>query len=163
MIVRLTPELGKRIGVSPAEMHPLNANPFADWSCHVFPAARSPHIVALNTASLYAVLFSGQRINRKNTFESALFGHLRDQIIGDGFEFLYRRLIDIQGGEIQYSRPLNPVLRGTIADLAELAAHYLETQRLAPRDVAERINTAPLAAIGHAHPRDAFRALHVGA
>lgn len=163
MIVRLTPELGKRIGVSPADMHPLNANPFADWSCHVFPASGAPHIVALNTASLYAVLFPGQRINRRNTFESSFFSHVREQLIGDGFEFLYRRLVDAPAGAIQYSRPLSPMLRATIADLGELAAHYLETQRLPPSEVAEKINAAPLAAIGHAHPRDAFRALHVSA
>lgn len=159
MILRLSDALSKKIKVTPAELAPLNANPFADWTCHVFAAGRTPYILAANTASLYAVLFPGRRVTRGANFESTLLGQLQEHLIGDGFEFLYKRLIDEVGGRVNYSKPLNPMITGALNDLAELATYYLEGEALSPDTVAEKINRSPLSVIGHAHPRDAFRAL----
>lgn len=159
MILRLTDELSRKIKLTPTELVPLNANPFADWSCHIFTSGRTPYILAANTASLYVVLFPGRRITRNTHFESALLGQLQTCIMGDGFEFLYKRLIDTEGGEISYSRPLNPSITGALKDLSEMANYHIENEKRALEDVAEQLNHAPLSIIGHAHPRDAFRAL----
>jgi hypothetical protein len=32
---------------------PLDENPYADWSCHLFTADRTQYIILSNTASLY--------------------------------------------------------------------------------------------------------------
>ena len=159
MIIRPTEPLGRKLGIRPMEIQPLNANPFADWTCHVFAAGRAPYFLALNTASLYTILFSAYRINRAANFESRLFGHLQGHLMQDGFEFHYKRLIDSQSGAVSYARPLNSTTGGAIVDLAELAGYYLEEEGASPDGVAERINHAPLSAIGHVSPRDAFRGL----
>lgn len=159
MILRPCDTLARKISVRPTESLPLNANPFADWSCVLFRAARVQYILAANTASLYAVLFPGRRITRDALFESALFGHLQEHLFTDGFEFLYKRLIDSEGAQIQYSRPLNAATTGALQDLAELATFYLEADKLPPGAVADKINRSPLSAIGHAPPHHAFRAL----
>lgn len=159
MILRLSAELARKIRALPVEQQPLNANPFADWSCHVFPSGRGQFILAANTASLYVVLFPGRRVSRPANLESALFGHLQERLLNDGFEFLYKRLIDAQGGDLLYARPLNLAAIGTLRDLAEVAAHYIEAEKLSPDDAALRINAVPLAALNHHTPRDAFRGL----
>jgi hypothetical protein len=159
MILRLSDELARKIRALPVTQQPLNANPFADWSCHAFPSGRGQFILAANTASLYVVLFPGRRVTRPANLESALFAHLQERLLNDGFEFLYKRLIDTQGGDVLYARPLNLTAIGTLRDLAEIAAHYIEAERLTPDEAANRINTVSLAAANHHTPRDAFRSL----
>ncbi len=159
MILRLSDALSKKIKLTPTELAPLNANPFADWSCHCFAAGGAPFVLAANTASFYTVVFPGRRITRHGQFESSLLGQLQEFIVRDGFEFIYKRLIDSEGADVSYSRPLNPVVTGALTDLSELAAHLLEEEKRPPDEVANRINRSPLSVIKHAHPRDAFRAL----
>lgn len=159
VIIRPTEPLGRKLGIRPMEIQPLNANPFADWTCHLFAAGRTPYFLALNTASLYTVLFPAARISRLATFESRLFGHLQGALVQDGFEFHYKRLIDSQGGPVNYARPLNSATGGTIVDLSDLATYYLEEPGATPDTVSARINQAPLAAIDHTSPKGAFRAL----
>jgi uncharacterized protein DUF6933 len=45
--------LGKKIHLAPARWLPADANPFADWSAHLFTAERVQYLMLTNTASLY--------------------------------------------------------------------------------------------------------------
>ena len=159
MIVRLSESLSKQIRVTPTELRPLNANPFADFTGHFFVAESGSYILAVNTASLYGVVFPGQRITRSTLFEPALAEQLRGYLVEDGFEFLYKRLIAAESATVSYSRPLNPLVSGAIRDLADRARTHLKRHRYSLVEVMEMINRSPLSAIQHVRPRDAFRTL----
>lgn len=159
MILRLSESLSKKIRVIPTELRPLNANPFADYSCHFFTADGGQYVLAANTASLYAVVFPGQYLTRSTLFEDTFFEQLQGYIVGDGFEFLYKRLIGTQAAPICYSRPLNPLVSGAVRDLTDCAREYLDRKRHTLGEVTTLINQSPMPAIQHLRPRDAFRTL----
>jgi len=60
MILRVTAKLGKKIKSIPTETLPLDADPFADWSAHLFTAERRQYILLANTTSLYTVVMPGR-------------------------------------------------------------------------------------------------------
>ena len=59
MIFRLSQKLATKLKVAPSEM-PLDANPFADWSAHLFTAERMQFVILTNTESLYSTVMSGR-------------------------------------------------------------------------------------------------------
>ena len=68
MILRVTAKLGKKIKHIPSEALPLDADPFADWSAHLFTAERRQYILLANTTSLYTVVMPGRGITSVDTF-----------------------------------------------------------------------------------------------
>ncbi len=59
MILRLSQKLAKKVKTTPTRVLPLDANPFADWSAHLFTADRTQYILFSNTASLYSTVLYG--------------------------------------------------------------------------------------------------------
>jgi len=60
MIIRLSAKLAARFDFTPPKILPLDDNPLADWSGHVFTAARTQFMILTNTASLYSTVFYGR-------------------------------------------------------------------------------------------------------
>ena len=54
MIFRLSQKLCTKIDAGKLRHMPLDENPYADWSCHLFTADRTQYIILCNTASLYS-------------------------------------------------------------------------------------------------------------
>lgn len=62
MIFRLSQRLARKLKIDGLRSLPLNENPFADWSAHLFTIARTQYIIVVNTKSLYSVLLYGKPI-----------------------------------------------------------------------------------------------------
>jgi len=157
VILRLSDKLSRRIGVRPIESLPMSANPFADWSSHVFPAGRSEYILSTNTSTLYSVVFSARSIKGEAAFRSNMLAQLRATMMEDGFEFHYKRLIDVESDAPSYSKALSRGVIGSMHDMAELACYSLEVQGKSPEQVTRMINETPFSVIGGSGPRDVFR------
>lgn len=54
MILRFSHKFGSKIKVGSLKPSPLDANPYADWSCHLFTADRTQYILVSNTTALYS-------------------------------------------------------------------------------------------------------------
>ena len=52
MIFRLSQKLRTKIKVGPLGEMPLDENPYADWSCHLFTADRTQYIMLTNTTGV---------------------------------------------------------------------------------------------------------------
>jgi len=52
MIFRLSQKLNTKIKAGKLNAMPLDENPYADWSCHLFTANRTQYIIMSNTKSL---------------------------------------------------------------------------------------------------------------
>ena len=68
MIIRLSQKLTKKINAGKQTEMPLDENPYADWSCHLFTADRTQYIILSNTASLYSCVMYGQGITDDSRF-----------------------------------------------------------------------------------------------
>ncbi len=62
MIFRLSQKLAKKIKAGTLQAMPLDDNPYADWSGHVFTADRTQYIILCNTKALYSCVMYGRGI-----------------------------------------------------------------------------------------------------
>lgn len=159
MILRLSDKLSKRIGVKPIESLPMSANPFADWSSHVFPAARSEFILSTNTVTLYSVVFPAQGVKGEPVFRSSMFAHIRATMLEDGFEFHYKRLVDVEPNLVSYSKAFSRGVIGSMNDMVELASYMIEVQEKSPDEAARTINDTTFSVLGRTSPRRSFQRL----
>ncbi len=114
MIFRLSHKLNTKIKAGTLNVMPLDENPYADWSYHLFTANRTQYIIMSNTKSLYSCLMVGKGITDHSRFiESALSaigGFMKD----DGQSFVYQRFIAPASGTVSFanesSRPRNAAM-----------------------------------------------------
>ena len=159
MIIRLSQKLGKKIKESPVRTLPLDANPSADWSGHVFTADRAQYVLLTNTMSLYSMLIHGAGITTDSRLLDRGLDALRELMIDDGLEFIYRSFVVPSTGTVHFSKALNCSVTGSMNDLVRCAQHWLSEGELSPHDVARRLNEMPMSANGYANPREALKSL----
>ena len=107
MILRLSQKLAKKIKVGPLDTVPLDENPYADWSAHLFTAVRTQYIILSNTKSLYSCVMHGAGISNDAVFIERAFSTIREFMEADGQEFAYRRFIAPASGPVQFAKALN--------------------------------------------------------
>jgi len=61
MIFRLSQKLATKLKEGSLPEVPLDENPYADWSAHLFTADRAQYIIVTNTRALYSVVPSSFR------------------------------------------------------------------------------------------------------
>ena len=77
MIFRLSQKLNAKIKAGTLRTLPLNENPFADWSAHLFVAGRTQYILLSNTMSLFSTVMHGKGITNEKTFIERALSSLR--------------------------------------------------------------------------------------
>lgn len=68
MIIRQSQKLNAKIKSGKLCGLPLDENPYADWSAHLFTADRTQYVILSNTASLYSTVMYGRGINNDGLF-----------------------------------------------------------------------------------------------
>lgn len=159
MLIRLTQKLCKKIKESPAACCPADPNPYADWTAHLFTADRAHYIIALNTASLYSVLFYGRGVSDDTTFISRTLETMAAFMSDDGFEFQFRRFIAPAAGEVRFSKLSDRRTIGSMNELVRIAKYYLSERQLSPYETAQLLNQVPMSSLTDKLPREAFAAL----
>jgi hypothetical protein len=164
MIFRLSQKLNSKIKAGPLPSLPPDENPFADWSAHLFLAARTQYILVSNTKSLYSTVMYGKGVSDDRRFIERALGNLREFMEDDGQAFVYRRFTAPASGTVQFARALDRAVTGSMNELVKCATDLLVEGDLAPFDVGFNLNDVLLSAIageseGYAEPRDAFEAM----
>ena len=165
MIIRLSQKLTTKIKVGPLATVPLDGNPYADWSAHLFVAGRTQYILLSNTKSLYSTIMFGRGITDDRRFMDRALSNLRDFMEEDGQEFVYQRLIAPSCDKIRFAKALNRSVTGSMNDLVVHAAALLSDGERAPCDVGIELNEILLSSLGsggaekYGKPRDAFKAM----
>src|SRR4051794_24616708 len=93
MTFRLSHKLNAKIKAGPLPPQPLDENPFADWSAHLFVGDRTQYTLLSNTKSLYSTVLYGRGITDDRRFIERALGSLREFLEDDGQAFVYQRLI----------------------------------------------------------------------
>lgn len=163
MIFRLSQKLAKKIKEAPAQSLPLDANPFADWSCHLFTADRTQYIILTNTPSLYSVVMFGKGITDDSRFIERALSTIRECMEDDGQTSVYQRFIAPASGVVRFGKALNRSVTGSMNDMIYHAQMWLTEGGLSPRDTGFKLNEMPMSALGkprgYQQPREAFKLL----
>ena len=165
MIFRLSHALNVKIKAGPVRALPLNENPFADWSAHVFIADRTQYVLLSNTKSLYSTVMYGKGITNDSNFIDRALSSIREFMDADGQEFTYRRLIAPACTSVCFARALNRSVTGSMKELILHATDWLTEGDLSPHDVGFRLNDVLLSALAkdatdqYRKPREAVTSL----
>ena len=144
---------------------PLETNPFADWSAHLFLADRTQYILLSNTRSLYSTVFYGKGITEDRRFIERALSSLREFMEDDGQTFVYQRFIAPASATVRFGKAFNRSVTGSMNDLIVHATFLLVEGELSPFDVGFRLNDIPLSAIAESKakkygmPRDTFKSM----
>ena len=119
MIFRLTQKLSTKIKAGRLSESPLDENPYADWSCHVFTAGRTHYIIVSNTASLYSCVMYGKGITDDSRFTERTLSTIREFMDDDGQAFAYQRFIApaTGTGTVSFAKALNRSVTGSLNEL----------------------------------------------
>ncbi len=165
MILRLSQKLNTKIKAGKLAEMPLDENPYADWSCHLFTADRTQYIIMSNTASLYSCVMYGKGITSDGRFIERALSSIREFTEGDGQAFVYQKFIAPSTVTVSFAKALSRQVTGSMKELVAAATHSLESGEVAPHAVGVYLNELLLSAIatqqdrGYGRPKDAFKLL----
>ncbi len=168
MIFRLSQKLATKTKQGNLPAVPLDENPYADWSAHLFTVARTQYIIVANTRALYSVVMYGKGITDYSEFISRALSALREFMEDDGQSFVYQRLIAPTSGSVRLAKALDRSVTGSINELVKFATVWLEEGEVSPHEVGLRLNDVLLSALApskkdsYGKPREAFTALAEG-
>lgn len=162
MILRLSQKLNSKIKAGQLGELPLDENPFADWSSHLFVVNRTQYIIVSNTASLYSCVMDGKGITNDGRFIERALSTIREFMEADGLSDVYQRFVTSSSGNVTFAKALNRKVTGSLNELVMLATYALESGDTAPHQVGFELNGLLLSAIaaskreGYGRPREAF-------
>ena len=168
LIFRPSHKLNAKIKAGPLPALPLSENPFADWSAHLFVAARTQYILLSNTKTLYSTVLYGKGVTDDNRFIERAMGGLRESLEDDGHASVYQRFIAPPSSTVRFARALDRAVTGSMNDLIAHATAWLVEGELSPFDVGSRLNDVLLSALAaggrekYGTPREAFRSMASG-
>jgi Domain of unknown function (DUF6933) len=165
MILRLSQKLNTKIKAGRLAALPLDENPLADWSAHLFVSDRTQYILLSNTKSLYSTVLYGKGITDDGVLIDRALTCLREFMASDGLEAVFRQFIVAACESVRFAKALNRSVIGSMNDLVNHATAWLAEGDVSPHDVGIRLNDILLSALapsksdGYGRPRDSFLAL----
>lgn len=160
MIIRMTGQLAKLIGISVMNSAPLAQNPYQDWTCRLFTVSDgSSYVLSTNTASLYSALLPWAGPIESDSFRNILFGGLEQHLTLDGFRAIYTAYIEPEEMSAEIAKSLNRSVTGSMNDMTQLAEYMLVEERRSLRETSDRLNDTPFGALDYDHPQNRFAAL----
>jgi hypothetical protein len=168
LILRISHKLSAKIKAGPLPQQPLDENPFADWSAHLFVADRTQYILLSNTRSLYSTVMYARGITNDGRFIERALSSLREFMESDGQAFVYHRFVAPASGTVRFARALDRTITGCMNELFVHATALLVGEELSPFDIGFRLNEILLSALAaskaekYGTPRGAFKAMAGG-
>ncbi len=165
MILRLSQKLCTKIKAGMLNAMPLDENPYADWSCHLFAVDRTQYILVSNTKSLYSCVLYGKGITNDSIFIERVLSSLREFMEEDGQAFIYQKFVAPSSATVNFATALSRSVTGSMNDLIGHATGWLEYGDIAPHDLGFRLNDILLSAIArsksekYGKPNEAFKRL----
>ena len=140
MILRLSQKLNTKIKAGTLKPMPLDENPYADWSCHLFAVDRTQYILVSNTQSLYSCVLYGKGITNDYPFIQRVLSSLLEFMADDGQAFIYQKFVVPYSATVSFATALNRSVTGSMNDLIGHATGWLEYVDIAPHDLGFKLN-----------------------
>jgi hypothetical protein len=168
VIIRLSQKLNAKVKAGALAALPLEGNPFADWSAHLFVFERTQHVLLSNTRSLYSTVTYGRGVTDDRRLIERALSSIREFMEDDGQGFAYHRFVAPSGDTIRFAKSLNRSVMGSMNELTKLAKFVLADGERSPFDLGSELNGTLLSSLGsggsgtYGTPREAFRAMAKG-
>ena len=165
VILRISQKLNAKIKTGTLQATPLDDNPYADWSCHLFTADRTQYIMVSNTLSLYSCVMFGRGITNDGAFIDRILASIREFMAEDGQQFVYRRFIAPATGTVTFAKALNRSVTSSMNDLINHAQLWLADGDTSPHEVGFKLNDILLSALAkskkdrYGKPNEALKSL----
>lgn len=165
MILRLSQKLATKVKAGPLSTLPLDVNPLADWSAHLFTYERTQYILLSNTKSLYSTVMMGRGITDTCDLIDGVVTAIRDSLQSDGHDQTFRRFIAPHSANVQLAKALNRSVIGSMNDFVFQAKIYLQFHQNPPFAIGSELNDAPMSALSsktsakYGYPRQSFNDL----
>jgi hypothetical protein len=159
MIFRLSQKLAKMLKSPKPGAAPADPNPLADWSAHLFTADRTQYLLLTNTPSLYSIVIDGRGISDDSLFLDRALTSMREFMVADGLELIFREQIVSASGTVRFASALNRSVTGAMNDLVYHAQLWILERGLSPFDACWKLNEMPMSRLNYRYPREAFQAL----
>lgn len=159
MILRLSQKLNTKIKAGKLSEMPLDENPYADWSCHLFTADRTQYSIMSNTPSLYSCVMYGKGITDDSRFIEGALSTIREFMEDDGQAFVYQKFIVPSSATVNFAKALDRSVTGSVNDLVVHAKMWLIERELSPHDVGFKLNEIPFSSLKYKNPREVFKSL----
>jgi hypothetical protein len=161
MIFRLSQKLNTKIKAGTLPAMPLDDNPLADWSAHLFLADRTQYILLSNTKSLYSTVLYGKGITNDSDFIQRALSSIRAFMEEDGQGAAYERFVAPASASVRFAKALNRSVTGSMNDMTNHAAYWLAAGDVSPFEIGSRLKEIPMSALKHdrshySFPRDVF-------
>ena len=101
----------------------------------------------------------GEGISNDSQFLDRALSSIREFMVADGQEFIFRQFIAPAAGTVRFASALNRSVTGSMNDLVDEAQMRLTEDELSPFDVGFMLNEMPMSYLGYKTPRDAFKNL----
>ena len=163
MIFRLSHKLNQKIKTGTLEALTLHQTPFADWSCHIFPANRRQYILLSNTKSLYSCVMPAKSLTNQKQFAESAMNSIRDFTADDANQWAFRKFIAPEIETVQFAKSLNRSVTSSMNQLVDCAQGLLIECQMSPHEVGFKLNDFLLSSIaetksdGYGRPEDAFK------
>ena len=159
MIFRLSMKLGKKIHLTPDKVLPVDVNPFADWSAHLFTVDRIQYVFVTNTISLYSMVMLGRGLTNDRKFRERVTDYMREVMRLDGHESIFDKFIAPSMEIVSFSKALNRSVTGSMNDLIWQAKYHLIEDSLSLFEAGLLLNETPMSYLDSARPMDVFPVL----
>ena len=165
MILRLSQKLCTKIKAGTLSTVPLDENPLADWSAHLFVADRTQYILLSNTKSLYSTVFYAQGITNDSRFITYALNNLREFMEADGLLHVYLQHIAPSSSRVRFAKAFSRGVTGTMNEMILAATNSLVNYDMSPHDVGLDLNNLLFSAIAanpaekYGRPREVFQTL----
>jgi hypothetical protein len=165
MIFRLSQKLNTKIKAGTLAALPLDENPSADWSVHLFAADRTQYLILCNTKSLYSTVMYAKGISDGSQFIGRALGSIREFMEDDGHLLTYQSLIAPTSASVRFAKALDRSVTGSMSALIFHAQVWLTEGDLSPHDVGFKLNDIPFSTLAcpegdtYGKPREAFKLL----
>jgi hypothetical protein len=160
MILRLSHKLNTMIKAGRLGEMPLDDNPYADWSCHLFAVGKTQYIIMSNTKSLYSCVMYGKGITNDDRFIERTLNTIREFMVDDGQAFVYQRFIAPSAATVSFAKALNRSVTGSMNDHVQASKFYFADD-MAPNEIGFRLNKTPMSALTDADGRKYASPRHV--
>ena len=167
MVLRLSQKLNTKIKAGTLPALPLDENPLADWSAHLFLADRTQYILLSNTKSLISTVMFGKGITNDSDFLVRALSSIREFMEDEGQGAAYERFIAPASATVRFAKALNRSVTGSMNDMTKHAAYWLAAGDVAPSEIGSRLKEIPMSALKHdrsthGFPRDVFEGMVSG-
>ena len=162
VIFRPSQKLCTKIKAGPLQAAPLDENPFADWSAHVFVVERTQYILVSNTKSLYSTVLLGKGITNESHFINHALSGIRSSLDAYGLASVYDRFVAPASETVRFVKALDRSVTSSLNQLIFHATAIMIDDQLSPHDLGRELNDILMSAcvVGgqekYGTPREAF-------